>query len=210
LKCAQDAFSSVEDRQWLTWGVLLLLNLKKVADEEDAECECKACLEEIWAMEEASRKAEEDRRIMGEEAMTILLENSGGMSAEEFSSKICGIEQEFGLVSVGEGGDDAMEVSEGEITGDRSQVLVNQGHPKPRPLTKPMPIAIDSVDMDEDGDNESEDSDVAEVWTIPSKARSKLSGRSKRKRSLGEVEVTREGVPVRKVHRKMFWRVALY
>jgi len=87
LKRAQDAFSSVEDRQWLPWGALLLPNLKKVADEEDAECERKARLEEIWAREEASRKAEEDRRIAGEEAMTLLLENSGGMSAEEFLLK---------------------------------------------------------------------------------------------------------------------------
>jgi len=60
LKHAQDAFSSVEDHQWLEWGSLLLPELKKVIDEEDAERERKACLEEIRAMEEASRKAEED------------------------------------------------------------------------------------------------------------------------------------------------------
>ena len=60
LKCAQDTFSSVEDRQWLTWGSLLLPELKKVVNEEDAECEHKAHLEEIHAMEEASRKPEED------------------------------------------------------------------------------------------------------------------------------------------------------
>jgi len=120
---------------------------------------------------------------MGEEAIAALLENSGGMSAKEFASRIHGIEQEFSLVSVGEGGDDTMEVLEGENTGDlnRSQVLVNQGCPKPHPLTKPRPITVESVDMDEDDDNESEDSDIAEVWTIPSKTRSKLSGRSKHK-----------------------------
>jgi len=195
LKHAQDAFSSVEDRQWLPWGALLLPNLKKVADEEDAERERKAHLEEIQAREEASRKAKEDRRIAGEEAMTILLENSGGMSAEEFSSKICGIKQEFGLVSVGEGGDDAMEVSDGENTEDvnRSQVTGNQDRPKPRPLTQTRTIALELVDTDEDDDNESEDSDVVEVRTFPSKTGSKSSGRSKRKRSLGEVEVTKEG-----------------
>jgi len=64
LKCAQDTFSSVKDHQWLPWGALLLPNLKKVANEEDAECECKVRLEEIQAIEEASQKAKEDRRIM--------------------------------------------------------------------------------------------------------------------------------------------------
>ena len=69
----------------------------------------------------------------------------------------------------------------------------NQDCLTPRPLTKPRPITFESVDMDEDNDNESKDSDVAKVWTIPSKAGLKSSGRSKHKRSLGEVEVTREG-----------------
>jgi len=127
--------------------------------------------------------------------MATLLENSGGMSAEEFASRICSIKQEFGLVSVGEGGDDVMEVSDGENTEDsnRSQNTGNQDHPKPRPLTKPRPITLESVDMDEDDDNESEDSDVTEVRTIPSKAGLKSLGRLKCKRSLGKVEVTREG-----------------
>jgi len=39
-------------------------------------------------MEEASWKAKEDRRIMGEEAMATLLENSEGMLAEDFASNI--------------------------------------------------------------------------------------------------------------------------
>jgi len=128
--------------------------------------------------------------------MSALLENSGGMLANEFASRICGIEKEFGLVSVGEGGDDAMEVSDGENTEDlnRSQNTGNQDCPKPCPLTKTRPIALESVDTDEDNDNESEDSDVAKVWTIPSKTGLKLLGRSKCKRSLGEVEVTIGGV----------------
>jgi len=195
LKCAQDTFSSVEDHQWLPWGALLLPELKKVVDEEDVECEHKVRLEEIRAMEEASQKAEEDQRIVGEEAMAALLENSGGMSAEEFTSRIRSIEQEFGLVSVGEGGDDVMEVSDGENTEElnKSQNAGNQDHPKPHPLTKPRPIVFESVDTDKDDNNESEDSDVTEVWTIPSKAGLKLLGRSKHKRSLREVEVTREG-----------------
>ena len=195
LKCAQDAFSSVEDRQWLTWGALLLSELKKVVDEEDAERECKACLEEIHAMEEASQKAKEDQRIMGEEVVAALLENSGGMLAEEFASRIHSIKQEFGLVSVGEGGDDAMEVLDGENTEDlnRSQNTGNQDRLKPHPLTKTRLIALESVDMDEDNDNESKDSDVAEVRTIPSKTGSKSLGRSNHKKSLGEVEVMRGG-----------------
>jgi len=127
--------------------------------------------------------------------MATLLENSGGMSAEEFASRIHSIEQEFRLVSVGEGGDDAMEVSDGENTEElnKSQNAGNQDCPKPHPLTKPRPIAFESVDTDEDNNNKSEDSDIAEVQTIPSKAGSKSLGRSKCKRSLGEVEVTREG-----------------
>jgi len=183
LKHAQDAFSSVKDRQWLPWGALLLPELKKVIDEEDVECEHKARLEEIRAMEEASWKAKEDRRIAGEEAMSALLENSGGMSVKEFASRIHGIEKEFGLVSVGEGGDDAMEVSDGENTEDlnRSQNTGNQDRLKPRPLTKTRPIALESVDTDEDDDNKSKDSDITEVQTIPSKTGSKLSGRSKHK-----------------------------
>jgi len=82
-------------------------------------------------MEEASWKAEEDQRIAGEKAMATLLENSEGMLAKEFASRIRGIEWEFGLVSIGEGGDNTMEVSEGENTGDvnRSQNLGNQNHP---------------------------------------------------------------------------------
>jgi len=138
--------------------------------------------------------------------MTVLLENSGGMSAEEFSSKIRGIKQEFGLVSVGEGGDDAMEVSDGENTEDvnRSQVTGNQDRPKPCPLTQTRMIALELVDTDEDDDNESEDSDVVEVRTFPSKTGSKSSGRSKHKRSLGEVEATKEGGQGRKVRHKTF------
>jgi len=60
--------------------------------------------------------------------MAALLENSGGMSAEEFASRICSIKQEFSMVSIGEGGDDAMEVSDGENTEDlnRSQNTGNQ------------------------------------------------------------------------------------
>jgi len=60
LKHTQDTFSSVEDRQWLPWGALLLPQLKKVIDEEDAEHKHKVCLEEIHAMEEASQKAKKD------------------------------------------------------------------------------------------------------------------------------------------------------
>jgi len=60
LKRTQDAFSNVKDHQWLPWGTLLLPELKKVVYEEDTECEHKARLEEIHAMEEASWKAEED------------------------------------------------------------------------------------------------------------------------------------------------------
>ena len=127
--------------------------------------------------------------------MSALLENSGGMSAKEFASRIHGIEKEFGLVSVGEGEDDTMEVLDGENTEDlnRSQNTGNQDHPKPRPLTKTRLIALESVDTDEDNDNESKDSDITEVQTIPSKTGLKSSGRLKCKRSLGEVEVTREG-----------------
>jgi len=127
--------------------------------------------------------------------MATLLENSGGMSAEEFTSSIRNIEQEFGLVSIGEGGDNAMEVSDGENTEDlnRSQNTGNQDRLKPRPLTKPRPITFEAVDTDEDNDNESEGSDVTEVRTIPSKTGLKSLGRSKHKQSLGEVEVMREG-----------------
>ena len=64
---------------------------------------------------------------------------------------------------------------------NRSQASVNQGCPKPHPLTKPRLIAFKSVDTDKNNENESEDSDIAEVHTLPSKAGSKLSGRSKRK-----------------------------
>jgi len=60
LKHAQDAFSSVEDFQWLTWGSLLLPEVKKVVDEENVECKHKVHLEEICAMEEASQKTKED------------------------------------------------------------------------------------------------------------------------------------------------------
>jgi len=161
-------------------------------------------------LEEASWKAKEDQRIVREEAVATLLENSGRMSAKEFTSRIHGIEQEFGLVSVGEGGDNTMEVLDGENTGDKSQVFVNQGHPKPCPLTKPRPITFKLVDTDKDDDNESKDSDIAEVQTIPSKTGSKLSGRSKHKRSLGEVEVMREGGQVRKVCHNMSCKVTLY
>ena len=144
--------------------------------------------------------------------MAALLENSGGMSAEEFTSSIRSIEQEFGLVSVGEGGDNAMEVLDGENTEDlnRSQNTGNQDRLKPHPLTKPRLIAFEAVDTDEDNDNESKDSDIVEVRTIPSKTGSKLSGRSKCKRSLGEVEVTREGGQVQKVRHKLSCKVTLY
>jgi len=144
--------------------------------------------------------------------MATLLENSEGMSAEDFASRICGIKYEFGLVSVGEGGDDAMEVSEEEHTGDvnRLQTLVNQGLLKPHPLTKPRLITFELVDTDEDDENESEDSDVAEVHTLPSKAGSKSSGRSKHKQSLGEVKVTRGGGQGQKVHHELFWKVTPY
>jgi len=183
----QDTFSSVEDRQWLSWGSLLLLELKKLMEDEEAECEYQAHLEEICAMEEASRKAEEDQRIM-EEAMATLLENSEEMLAKDFALRICSIECEFGFVSVGEGGDDIIEVLEKENTGDvnRLQIPINQDHLKPCPLTKPRPIAFKSVNMDEDNENESKDSDIVEVHTLPSKTRSKLLGRSKHKQSLGE------------------------
>ena len=132
-------------------------------------------------MEEASWKAKEDQRIVGEEAMAALLENSGGMLAEEFASRIHSIEQEFRLVSVGEGGDDAMEVSDGENTEElnKSQNAGNQDRPKPRPLTKPRPITFESVDTDKDDDNKSEDSDVTEVWTIPSKESEMPSGQTR-------------------------------
>jgi len=146
----------------------------------------------------------------GEEAVASLLENCEGMLAEEFASRIRGIKQEFDLVSVGEKEDDAMEVSEGKNTGDKSQVFVNQGCPKPHPLTKPRLIAFELVDTDEDDDNKSEDSDIAEVRTIPSKTGLKLSGWSKHKQSLGEVEVTREGGQVRKVCHNISWKVASY
>jgi len=97
--------------------------------------------------------------------VSTLLENSGGMSAEEFASRIRSIEQEFRLVSVGEGGDDTMEVSDGENTEElnKSQNAGNQDRPKPHPLTKPRPITFESVDTDKDGGSKSEDSDVAEV-----------------------------------------------
>ena len=208
----QDAFSSVVDCQWLSWGSLLLPELRKLVEVEEAECKHQVHLEEIHTMEEASRKAKEDRRIAGREAMANLLENSEGMSAEDFASRIHSIKCEFGLVSVEEGGDNAMEVSEGENTGDlnRSHILVNQDHPKPCPLTKPRLITFELVDTDEDNDNESEDSDVMEVCTLPSKTGSKLSGRSKCKQSLGEVEVTREGGQGWKVCCKLSWKVTSY
>jgi len=99
-----------------------------------------------------------------------------------------------------------MEVSDGENTEDvnRSQVTGSQDRPKPRPLTQTRTIALESVDTDEDDDNQSDDSDVIEVRTVPSKTGSKSSGRSKRKRSLGEVEVAKEGGQGRKVRRKTF------
>jgi len=50
----------VEDFQWLTWGSLLLPEVKKVVDEENVECKHKVHLEEICAMEEASQKTKED------------------------------------------------------------------------------------------------------------------------------------------------------
>ena len=99
----------------------------------------------------------------------MLLENCEGMLAKEFASKICSIEQEFGLVSVGEGGDDAMEVSEGKNTGDvnKSQNPGNQDYPKLCPLTKPGLITFELVDMDEDDENKSKDSDITQYPPRP-------------------------------------------
>ena len=132
---------------------------------------------------------------MGEKAIARLLEDSEGLSTEDFAVKLCDIEYEFGIVLVKEEKDDRMEVSQGEDMAEsgeveRLQVKGEKSQPKPRPLTKARAITINSVRLDEDKDNNSMDSEVTEVCPHPSKARSKLSGGLKH----GEVEVKMEQV----------------
>jgi len=199
----------IEDRQWLAWGVLLLPGLQKVVEDEEAKRERTARLEEERQKVEVALKVAEERRVAGEEAIVALLEDSDSLSAEDFVIKLRDIELRFGLATVEEEKDDGMEVSQGEeVTGSgeiqRSQATGNQIRPRPRPLTKVRAIAIDSVGSDDDEDDDSTASEIAEVLPHSSKAGSKSSGGSKRKRLLGEVEVKTEqvrGGGGRKVHR---------
>ena len=76
LKHAQDTFIWIEDHQWLAWGMLLLPGLQKVVEDEEAECEQTAHLDEERQKVEVALKAAEERRVAGEEAVVALLEDS--------------------------------------------------------------------------------------------------------------------------------------
>jgi len=164
-------------------------------------------LEEEWLKEEAACQAVEERRIMGEEAVTSLLEDNNTLSSKAFNLKLREIELQFGLGVMEDRMDDTMVVSQEENRTESGKVGGSQGEgekgqPKPRPLTKVRAIAIDSIGSDEDDeDDDSMESEIIEVRPCPSKAGLKLSGGSKHKRSLGEVEVKTEQVRGHKVHR---------
>jgi len=136
---------------------------------------------------------------MGEESVTGLLEGNDVLLPEAFDLKLREIELQYGLGSMEDEMEDRMVVSQEENRAESGKVERSQGEGeksqlKPRPLTKARTIAINSVGSDKDEDDASMELEVAEVCPCPSKAGSKLSGGSKCKRSLGEVEVKVEQV----------------